>query len=137
MTTPDPRPRVARRRGGAMRTHRARETTTALLERAHARLVICRDLTDEAQADCEVIRDLARALTASRDACVKAFDAIQRTGGAGGYTLRGDVESVCVTAPMRRALAGRVIVRPESGEDELRALIEEAGNTLQPFVLDA
>ena len=33
-----------------------------LLDKAHERLIVARDLTDEAQADCEVIRDLAEAL---------------------------------------------------------------------------
>lgn len=33
-----------------------------LLERAHNRLVIARDLTDDAQADCEVIQELSSAL---------------------------------------------------------------------------
>jgi hypothetical protein len=34
-----------------------------LIAKAHARLVVCRDdLTDDAQADCEVIRQLVRAL---------------------------------------------------------------------------
>lgn len=33
-----------------------------LRQRAHARLVVCRELTDDAQADCEVIRDLLATL---------------------------------------------------------------------------
>ena len=53
--------------GGPMTTTKPTSAIDGILQRAHSRLVLTRDLTDEAQADCEVIRDLAAALRAERE----------------------------------------------------------------------